>query len=80
MYRDAKEELKRLEDALLADQAQRTPASFDINIDDEDEPEEFQSTKPDKGTAYLTAVAITLAVAIIGVLLFWLVRYGSVFL
>lgn len=79
MYRDAKEELQRLEDALLSEEEQNTAASFDVDID-EDEPEEPQPANRDRVTVYLTAVAFTLAAAIVGVLLFWLIRYGRVFI
>ena len=79
MYRDAKEELQRLEDALLSEEEQDAVSSFDVDID-EDEPEEPQPANRDWVTVCLTAVAFTLAAASVGVLLFWLIRYRSVFL
>lgn len=73
MYKDAKEELKRLEEALLEECEEETSA--------EDTWEgETQENGEKKSSTVLLTIAFTLAAGILAVLIFWFVRYGRVFL
>ncbi len=83
MYQDAKEELKRLEEALLEDAPQQEETDSQWNIDEEalsDIPDLPESDHRDKLIFWLTAIIIVLAAGIVGMVAFWLVRYGGAFL
>lgn len=85
MYRDAKEELKRLEEALLEEDSQPeadNASQWDIDIDEavSDIPDLPQTDHKDRVIRRLTAAVIILAAAIVGALIFLFVRYGGVFL
>lgn len=73
MYKDAKEELKRLEKALLEECEEDTSAEDTWEEDQEDMEEKKPSTT-------LLTIVLTLAAGILAVLIFWFVRYGRVFL
>ena len=122
MYKDAKEELKRLEDALLEEEAQQEETEAPEEAEDIDAlleqakdllqkstedtqvfhlpPEVVQDAHvyntdkmdgdmdsfaeavhsgEEKGVTGLVATAIALAAGIIGVLIFWIIRYGGAF-
>ncbi len=84
MYQDAKEELKRLEEALLEEDPQ--PAQDDISQWDMEDALSDIPDLPvaeggkDKGNFALAIVAICLAAGIAAVVIFWLIRYGGAFL
>lgn len=87
MYEDAKQELKRLEEALLAEEEQPAPAQTDFrayNTDKTDEDmEDFSQRVLDgekKGMTVLTVLAAALAGAVVAALLFFLIRYRGLFL
>lgn len=78
MYQDAKEELQRLEEALLAEQEEETvPAEPEFEI-------EFENDEPaPSGGAGLTVAIVLISLLTAGVLgafVWWLVRYGSALL
>ena len=73
MYKDAKEELKRLEEALLE--------AGEEDTSEEAWEEEFQEDAEEKKpSTVLLAIVFALAAGILAVLIFWFVRYGRVFL
>ena len=83
MYRDAKEELKRLEDALLEEEPQQEEEDSQWNIDDEalsDIPDLPEPDKRDQLIFRLTVAIIVLTAGIVGMVAFWLIRYGGAFL
>lgn len=77
MYRDAKEELSRLEEALLEEEEEVTETE-----EAEEEWEESQDfdAPEEKPVTGLLATVITLACGVLAVLIFWFIRYGRVFL
>ena len=82
MYRDAKEELKRLEDALLEEEPQQADDA-QWNIDDEalsDIPDLPKPAKGDRLVFRLTIAIIALTACIVGMVIFWLIQYGGAFL
>ena len=84
MYQDAKEELKRLEEALLEEDPQ--PAQDDISqwdLDDalSDIPDLPVTEAPKDRTNFILAmISIGLTAVVVAVLIFWLIRYGGMFL
>lgn len=81
MYRDAKEELKRLEEALLEeDEGSDDISQWDLEEALSDIPDLPKKTKGDRVTQGLAVTAIILSAGILAVLIFWFIRYGSVFL
>ena len=82
MYQDAKEELKRLEEALLEEDPQQEDDSFQWDMEDAlaDIPDLPQTDKRDSLVFWLTVTIIVLAAGIVGMVAFWLVRYGGAFL
>ena len=86
MYRDAKEELKRLEEALLEEENQQADTEqwdFDIDIDDIPEPPQKQNKqKKDNRNRIifaLTIAVIILTAAMVGLVAFLLAGYGRWF-
>ena len=82
MYRDAKEELKRLEDALLEEEP-RQEEEAQWNIDEEalsDIPDLPKPDRRDRLIFWLTVTIIALTAGIVGMVVFWLIRYGGAFL
>lgn len=82
MYRDAKEELKRLEDALLEEEP-RQEEEAQWNIDEEalsDIPDLPKPDRRDRLIFWLTFTIIALTAGIVGMVVFWLIRYGGAFL
>ncbi len=81
MYRDAKEELKRLEEALLEeDNQQDNIRQWDLDIEFDDIPK--PSKKKDNRNKIifgLTIAVILLTAAMVGVLIFLLAGYGRWF-
>lgn len=83
MYQDAKEELKRLEEALLEEEPQQEDDSAQWNIDDEalsDIPDLPEPDRRDRLIFWLTVTIIALTLGIVGMVAFWLIRYGGAFL
>ena len=82
MYQDAKEELKRLEDALLEEEPQQEDNSFQLDMIDalSDIPDLPEKDKRDKLVFWLTVTVIALTCGIVGMVAFWLIRYGGAFL
>ena len=83
MYQDAKEELKRLEDALLEEEPQQEEEDSQWNIDDEalsDIPDLPAPDRRDRLIFWLTLTIIVLTAGIVGMVVFWLIRYGGAFL
>ena len=83
MYRDAKEELKRLEDALLEEEPQQEEEDSQWNIDDEalsDIPDLPAPDRRDRLIFWLTLTIIVLTAGIVAMVAFWLIRYGGAFL
>ena len=82
MYRDAKEELKRLEEALLEEDTQPEEDIVQWNLEDalSDIPDLPKAERKDKKIRGLTVTVIALAAVVVGVLVFLFVRYGGVFL
>ncbi|MBQ3529883.1 MAG: hypothetical protein IJA47_05270 [Oscillospiraceae bacterium] len=83
MYRDAKEELKRLEDALLEEEPQQEEEDSQWNIDDEalsDIPDLPAPDRRDRLIFWLTVTIIVLTAGIVAMVAFWLIRYGGAFL
>ena len=84
MYQDAKEELKRLEEALLEEDPQ--PAQDDISQWDmedalSDIPDLPVAEAPKDRTNFILAmITIGLTAVVVAVLIFWLIRYGGAFL
>lgn len=84
MYQDAKEELKRLEDALLEEDPQ--PAQDDISQWDmedalSDIPDLPVTEAPKDRTNFILAmITIGLTAVVVAGLIFWLIRYGGTFL
>ncbi len=81
MYQDAKEELKRLEDALLEEDSQQEDNDFQLDMIDalEDIPDLPEKDKRDRLIFWLTVTIIALTVSIVGMVAFWLIRYGGAF-
>ena len=82
MYRDAKEELKRLEDALLEEEP-RQEEDAQWNIDEEalsDIPDLPKPDRRDRLIFWLTLTIIVLTAGIVAMVAFWLIRYGGAFL
>ena len=82
MYQDAKEELKRLEEALLEEDPQQEDDSFPWDMEDAlaDIPDLPKADKRDRLIFWLTVTIIILAAGIVGMVAFWLIRYGGAFL
>ena len=83
MYEDAKAELKRLEEALLEEDAQTeeaVEAAFDFEAALSDIPDLPVEKKANSLTVWLTVAVIMMTGGILAVLIIWLIRYGSVFL
>ena len=83
MYQDAKEELKRLEEALLEEEPLQEEDDSQWNIDDEalsDIPDLPETDKRDRLIFWLTVTIIALTLGIVGMVAFWLIRYGGAFL
>ena len=83
MYQDAKEELKRLEEALLEEEPPQEEDDSQWNIDDEalsDIPDLPDTDKRDRLIFWLTVTIIALTLGIVGMVAFWLIRYGGAFL
>ena len=83
MYQDAKEELKRLEDALLEEEPQQEEEDSQWNIDDKalsDIPDLPALDRRDRLIFWLTLTIIALTAGIVGMVAFWLIRYGGAFL
>lgn len=78
MYQDAKEELKRLEEALL-EESEEAPETGEREEEREDDSQTYD-TGEEKPMTGLLATVIALACGILAVLIFWFVRYGRVFL
>lgn len=83
MYQDAKEELKRLEEALLEEE--ETPQeedSFQWDMEEalSDIPDLPVADKRDRLIFRLTVTIIVLAAGIAGMVIYWLIRYGGAFL
>ncbi len=86
MCRDTNEELKRLDEA-LQEESLPAPAEEKVevyNTDRTDEDlEEFSKTVMTEEKKSLTGLAVTVIVllaAILGVIVFWMVRYRGLFL
>ena len=85
MYRDAKEELKRLEQALLEEenrQAETRKWDLDIPVDDIPQQPEKKKNKKDKRNQIifgLTIAVIILTAAMVGIVIFLLAGYGRWF-
>ena len=85
MYRDAQEELKRLEEALLEeDRQQENFGQWDEDEDFEpivDSPKERKRKKDNRNKAIfgLTVAVIILTAAMVGILLYLLAGYGRWF-
>ncbi len=82
MYQDAKEELKRLEEALLEEEPQQE-ADSQWNIDEQvlsDIPDLPVRDGRDRLIFWLTVTIIVLTAGIVGMVVFWLARYGGAFL
>ena len=85
MYRDAKEELKRLEQALLEEenrQAETRKWDLDIPVDDIPQQSEKKKNKKDKRNQIifgLTIAVIILTAAMVGIVIFLLAGYGRWF-
>ncbi len=84
MYRDAQEELKRLEEALLQEdnQPEEHTNQWDIDIDDavSDIPDLPKKDKRGKIIFGLTVAVIALTAMIVGLLIYVLIGYGEGFL
>lgn len=87
MYQDAKEELKRLEEALLEEE----PAQEEMPQEDDcsqwdmedalsDIPDLPEKDPRDRLIFWLTFTIIALTAGIVAVVVFWLIRYGGAFL
>jgi len=77
MYRDAKEELKRLEEALLKESEEVSDVEETEEAWEESQEEYTEEKKP---SFVLLTIVFTLAALTLAVLIFWFVRYGRVFL
>ncbi len=88
MYQDAKEELKRLEEALLEEdtlqeeQPQQEDDILQWNIDQaiSDIPDLPKAERQDRLVFWLIVTIIALTAGIVGMVVFWLIRYGGAFL
>lgn len=82
MYQDAKEELKRLEEALLEEEPQQEEDDAQWNIDEalSDIPDLPEPDKRDRLIFWLTVTIIALTAGIVAMVAFWLIRYGGAFL
>ena len=83
MYRDAKEELKRLEEALLEEaETPQEEDSFQWDMEEalSDIPDLPVADKRDRLIFRLTVTIIVLAAGIAGMVIYWLIRYGGAFL
>lgn len=83
MYRDAKEELKRLEEALLQeDDRQEDENPWDLDIDDAiaDIPDLPKKDNRGKVIFGLTLTVMILTAAIVGLLFYIFLRYREAFL
>lgn len=82
MYQDAKEELKRLEEALLEEEPQQEEDDSQWNIDEalSDIPDLPETDKRDRLIFWLTVTIIALTAGIVAMVAFWLIRYGGAFL
>ena len=84
MYRDAKEELKRLEQALLEEEKQQAETrKWDLDVDVDDTPQ-YPKNKTKKKNRNkiifgLTIAVIILTAAMVGILIFLLAGYGRWF-
>jgi hypothetical protein len=84
MYRDAKEELKRLEEALLEEDSQQddiNPWDLDVDIDDMPQCPKNKVKKDNRNKLIfgLTVAVIILTAAMVGILVFLLAGYGRWF-
>lgn len=80
MYQDAKEELKRLEDALLEEEPQQEDSQWNMDEALSDIPDLPEPDKRDRLIFWLTVTIIVLTAGIVGMVAFWLIRYGGAFL
>jgi len=77
MYRDAKEELKRLEEALLKESEEVSDVEETEEAWEESQEEYTEEKKP---SFVLLTIVFTLAALTLAVLIFWFVCYGRGFL
>ncbi len=81
MYRDAKEELKRLEEALLEEEnRQEETRKWDLDVDIDDTPQRpKKKNNRNKVIFSLTIAVIILTAAMVGILIYLLAGYGRWF-
>lgn len=83
MYRDAKEELKRLEEALLEEEnRQEETRKWDLDVDIDDMPQRPKKKKRgnrNKVIFGLTITVIILTAAMVGIVIYLLAGYGRWF-
>ena len=81
MYRDAKEELKRLEEALLEEEnRQEETRKWDLDVDIDDAPQRpKKKSNRNKVIFSLTIAVIILTAAMVGILIYLLAGYGRWF-
>lgn len=82
MYRDAKEELKRLEEALLQEDDQQEENPWDLDMDDAiaDIPDLPKQNNRGKVIFGLTLAVMVLTAAIAGLLIYIFLCHGEAFL
>lgn len=83
MYQDAKEELQRLEAALLEEEQQTEEndlSQWDMAEALADIPDLPEPKKSSRLTLWLTVAIIAMTAGIVSVVIFWLIRYGGAFL
>ena len=81
MYRDAKEELKRLEEALLEEEnRQEETRKWDLDVDIDNTPQRpKKKSNRNKVIFSLTIAVIVLTAAMVGILIYLLAGYGRWF-
>ena len=78
MFKDKEEELKRLEQQLLAVEPEEEPEEeWDEALDEEEDEEEDQVAASGKSNRGLVITACLLAVGIAAVCVYLLIRYGG---
>ena len=78
MFKDKEEELKRLEQQLLAVEPEEEPEEeWDEALDEEEDEEEDQVAASGKSNRGLVIAACLLAVGIAAVCVYLLIRYGG---
>ena len=83
MYQDAKEELQRLEAALLEEEQQTEEndlSQWDMAEALADIPDLPEPKKASRLNLWLTVAIIAMTAGIVAVVIFWLIRYGGAFL